>query len=536
MALLAIAAAFVCSVSAAGLASPSWAAASPPFGRVLRQGDHGRDVQTLQRWLTAVGASTTADGVFGSHTRQSAARFQSAAGLHPVTGVVGIRTATTLQTWVGEHRKIGDPPPPFRRVLRQGDHGNDVQTLQRWLTVVGLPTTADGVFGAHTEQAAASFQSAARLHPVSGVVGVLTAMTLRLWVDERKHVPAGSRLTGSGPTGGGGWVFPLRPMSLVVAPAAWTLDQGVDIATVGGACGSNVVEVAVNSGTIVGEGISGFGPAAPILLLDSGSYAGRYVYYGHAKPALVSVGQHVSRGQPIADVGCGQVGISSGPHIEIGISAPGGPPCCPGTGETSQIVYDILRPLYTGGQAVDLTGTLANVLAGVGDWGTSLQTAPKPTPGPSSRTLPSPPRKQSRKQAHKQSRKPSRKPPSRTRPAAPAHRAGSTTTFRHRHLRQQRRSVTVAPCRAPTRRPSQRAPHPKAGRRTMRRPPSLRSGSRPSMICSLRTTRARSPSVRSPKTSAFTCSTNGTASAPRGHRSCAATRRRASASRSTSKP
>jgi peptidoglycan hydrolase-like protein with peptidoglycan-binding domain len=466
--LLAIAAVVVCSVSAVGLASPPWAAASAPFGRVLRHGDHGHDVQTLQRWLTAVGASTAADGVFGPHTRQSAARFQSAAGLHPVTGVVGTRTATTLQTWVGEHRRIGDPPPPFRRVLRQGDQGCDVQILQRWLTAVGIQTTADGVFGAHTEQAAATFQSAARLHPVSGVVGVLTAMTLRLWVDQRKHVPAGSRPTGSGPTGGGGWVFPLRPMSLVVPPADWTLDQGVDISTVGGACGSSVVEVAVNSGTIVGEGISGFGPAAPILQLDSGSYAGRYVYYGHAKPALVSVGQHVSRGQPIAEVGCGRVGISSGPHLELGISTPGGPPCCPGFGQTSQTVYDILRPLYTGGQAADLTGTLANVLSGVGDWG--------------------PPRL-----AH-------------TQPAPRGHRARSATTFRHRSLRPRRRSGTVAPCRAPTTRPSGRAPHPNASGRAVRSRPSLRSGSRRSTTCSLRTTRARSPSAHLPETSAFTCS------------------------------
>ena len=199
--------------AAAGLVSPPWATARAPFGRVLRQGDHGRDVQTLQRWLTAVGARTTADGVFGPHTRQSAARFQSAAGLHPVTGVVGNQTATTLQTWVGEHRRIGDPPPPFGRVLRQGDRGRDVQTLQKWLTAVGIRTAADGVFGPHTEQAAASFQSAARLHPVSGVVGVVTAMTLRRWVDQSKHVAAGSRPTGTGPSGAGGWVFPLRPMS-----------------------------------------------------------------------------------------------------------------------------------------------------------------------------------------------------------------------------------------------------------------------------------------------------------------------------------
>jgi peptidoglycan hydrolase-like protein with peptidoglycan-binding domain len=260
------------------------------------------------------------------------------------SGGAGLVSATTPKGIVNTR----SASQVFTRTLRKGQHGVDVRTLQSWLTDIGFNVPATGYFGSMTKSAVRRFQVSYRLAPASGAVGKRTAAMLEAVVQKTAKGTGVTAGTGLAPSTSG-LVFPLRPLSRVLAPHAWTLDQGVDIGTVNSACGSKVVEVAMTAGKIVQEGIDGFGPYAPVLKVSSGAYRGRYIYYGHAAPALVPVGATVTAGEPIAEVGCGDVGISSGPHIEIGISAPGGPPCCPGYQETSPAWYDVVLGLYKNG-------------------------------------------------------------------------------------------------------------------------------------------------------------------------------------------
>lgn len=133
---------------------------------------------------------------------------------------------------------------------------------------------------------------------------------------------SGSRATPHDVSSGGGFTFPL-PKSAASSPSSWSLDDGVDISAPG-----HTPLYAVGSGTIVLHGIGGFGPSAPVLHLDDG----RYVYYGHAGPGnWTAVGTHVSAGQVISEVGDGIVGISTGPHLEIGFAGSSGGPLGPST-------------------------------------------------------------------------------------------------------------------------------------------------------------------------------------------------------------
>lgn len=112
-----------------------------------------------------------------------------------------------------------------------------------------------------------------------------------------------------------GIALPLPPQYL----HGGSVDSGVDYTAPGG-----TPLFAMGSGIIIDEGISGFGPSCPVLLITAGPLSGRSIYYGHAGPDLVPVGAQVTAGQQISEVGNGIVGISSGPHLEVGFYPPVG--------------------------------------------------------------------------------------------------------------------------------------------------------------------------------------------------------------------
>jgi murein DD-endopeptidase MepM/ murein hydrolase activator NlpD len=187
---------------------------------------------------------------------------------------------------------------------------NDVSNWQALLTGLGFPAPLSGRFDQPTTGATRAYQKAAAI-PVTGVVDFATRLSMM--TPFAPPLPPALLATVAsgpgGPVGSGGAALPLPAQYL----RNGTVDQGVDYSAPGG-----TPLYAMGSGTIIQEGLGGFGPNAPVLQITSGPLAGRTVYYGHAGPDLVPVGAHVVQGQQISVVGSGIVGISTGSHLEIG--------------------------------------------------------------------------------------------------------------------------------------------------------------------------------------------------------------------------
>ncbi len=201
-----------------------------------------------------------------------------------------------------------------------------------------------------SQRLAAARTASAKAGQLAGAkdqVALLTRRLARLQAAKPAAPPSSPPSGSQGSSGGGGaphgpishgFEFPM-PKGDVSPPATWSLDDGVDIAAPGG-----TPELAVCSGTIVLHGIGGFGPSAPVLHCDSPLAGYDYVYYGHAGPGnWTPIGTHVSQGAVISEVGSGIVGLSSGPHLEIGFADSSGSPIGPSSAST---MMSLLRSAF----------------------------------------------------------------------------------------------------------------------------------------------------------------------------------------------
>lgn len=126
---------------------------------VVRKGDQGHPILTLQQLLRAHRQSIAVDGVFGPVTENAVKALQRTAGLQP-DGVVGPRT------W-----------PRAILVVRRGSRGDAVRGVQVEISFRDLSGQAqpplDGIFGPQVEQSVRDFQNALGI-AVDGIVGPVT--------------------------------------------------------------------------------------------------------------------------------------------------------------------------------------------------------------------------------------------------------------------------------------------------------------------------------------------------------------------------
>jgi peptidoglycan hydrolase-like protein with peptidoglycan-binding domain len=222
----------VLALGATVVAAPTALAKSPTKSahlgdRTLRAGAKGADVKELQRALGAAGFKVKADGRFGTGTLRAVKRFQRASRLKP-TGTVDQRTVSALERALrgtsanvnggfdpdnpdsdSGHHSLGDRIP-----VKRGMSGHDVRVLQDFLSRAGFKVKIDGEFGASTEKAVQSFETAQN-RTVDGMMDAGDIDALRTAVGQADP-GAGAQPTQLAP----GDRAQIGPDGLAIAPAS----------------------------------------------------------------------------------------------------------------------------------------------------------------------------------------------------------------------------------------------------------------------------------------------------------------------------
>ena len=161
-------------------------------GRPLERGSYGQSVRTIQQQLNRIHENypgipviSPVSNAFDRNTEDAVREFQRVFNLD-ADGIVGKATWYKIkEVWTGvkqlselasEGLTLTEVQPAFPEVLRYGDEGAAVSTVQYYLAFLGyflpeLPQIAlTGVFDDATRDAVYTFQSLYGL-PVDGVVG-----------------------------------------------------------------------------------------------------------------------------------------------------------------------------------------------------------------------------------------------------------------------------------------------------------------------------------------------------------------------------
>jgi peptidoglycan hydrolase-like protein with peptidoglycan-binding domain len=163
---------------------------------MLRQGDRGANVKTLQTMLNAHGATLAVDGDFGPITRGALVSFQLQRGI-VADGVAGPQTYGALNAVSQAPAAPAAPAPAAPATglvsgspsLKVGSKGSKVSALQSALNTLGATLLVDGDFGPKTDAAVKAFQRANGLL-VDGVVGPVTAGKINSGSATRIGAPA----------------------------------------------------------------------------------------------------------------------------------------------------------------------------------------------------------------------------------------------------------------------------------------------------------------------------------------------------------
>ena len=128
-------------------------------------------MRSVQLALASLGYSLRGSGNFGAATVTAVKAFQEAHGLE-IDGEIGAETAKAIDLALTELRTAASPIADLvgNRILRIGDAGPIVQTLQLDLRRLGYPLNGTGNFDPATDQAVRDFQTRHALE-VDGEVG-----------------------------------------------------------------------------------------------------------------------------------------------------------------------------------------------------------------------------------------------------------------------------------------------------------------------------------------------------------------------------